>query len=370
LPLSKDELARLQRLVAAIAQRETERAIQRLTRRYDELMAGIEPLRRQALDQMVRGDLAGAEATLNLMDRYVRRWMGRFRGEEYQAILDIVEQAAIRGAQSVDILPVLYRHEHIDPDRLWRALESASHGAGGRVDVAYGRIAAGVQQQIARRIYQDGLSLSRRLHTRLAENAREFNRILATGLRQGRSAVAIATELQKLNVTDPKVPKYLRDLEAVLKGTKEGRLADEIRRAREQAFQRKEGPLGIRGVSRRVVEAARSGSAERLDEALGAFLERKARYHAVVIARTEAQNAFRAAHVDQAKAVDWVVGIKWNLSSGRPSQRWHECDEYAVADHGMGPGVWPKDQLPERPHPSCMCYFTDVVDVERLRRAG
>ena len=113
----------------------------------------------------------------------------------------------------------------------------------------------------------------------------------------------------------------------------------------------------------RSMRAARTGSAEKLDQAIEYFLERKVRYHSLVIARTEANNAFLAGHVEQAKASDWVIGVKWNLSASHRTEC--ECEELASRDrYGLGPGVYPPDRVPDRPHPNCFCYMTDVVDLD------
>lgn len=372
LALSRDDMERLQRLQAYLAQRETERSLARLLRRYDELTEQIEPLRRRALDFITRGQMDQAELTLRLLDRQTRQWMAGFRQEEYKAVLDMAIQAAARGARSVDIGPMLQRRETVDVERILRMLQAMPPGGAppiAGIGAAYGRIAANVQEKIARKVYQDGLNLSRRLHVRLAENAAEFNRILATGLQEGRGGIRLAKQLQTLDVTDARVPKYLRQLEGVLKGTREGGLADEIRKAAAQAAKRKKGPLGIQGVSKRVVQAARSGSAERLDKALGEFLERKVRYHSIVIARTEAQAAFLAGEVERAQQVPWIVGLKWHLSGSHRLPC--ECEELARQNrYGLGPGVYPADSVPERPHPNCYCFQTTVVSMEALREVA
>src|SRR5690606_21412741 len=181
--------------------------------------------------------------------------------------------------------------------------------------------------------------------------------------------IEIAKQLQQLDVTDARIPQYLRRLEAALKGTSEARLVDELRRAIPEMAKRKPGPLGMRGPARRVIQAARTGSAEKLDAALEYFLERKVRYHAVVIARTEANAAFLAGHVEKAKASPWVVGVKWNLSASHRVPC--ECEVFAKQNaYGLGPGVYPPDKVPERPHPNCFCFMTDVVDLELMRMAA
>lgn len=362
----------MQRLLEARSRLETERDIARMLRAYDELVELLEPLRKRALDAVVQGDLDTAERLIAEMERRTVRWLMSRRETERRAILDMVRRAAIRGVQSVELAPLVAARQRASLVQLEAALEQIAAAGGFTIGgtvigVGYGRIADRVQQAITRRVYRDGLNLSRRLHVRLAERATEFNRMLATGLQEGRGAIQIAKQLQMLDVTDARLPKYIRSLEAVLKGTKQGDLVKELRRAAAEAAKRKKGPLGLGGPARRVVQAARSGVAERLDAAIEDFLQRKVRYHAIVIARTEANNAFRIGHVEKAAEVPYVIGIRWNRS--RSSERKHSClcDEYSTQNwYGLGVGVFPKDELPERPHPSCMCFFTDVVDLDLL----
>jgi hypothetical protein len=47
----------------------------------------------------------------------------------------------------------------------------------------------------------------------------------------------------------------------------------------------------------------------------------------------------------------------------------HNCDILAGQDlHGMGPGGYPKDAVPEHPHPFCSCTLSSIIDRQYLRR--
>lgn len=366
--LSREDAERLrdlQRQLELRARLETERALFRLVRSIGELTRLIDPLRSRFIDAIMEERLDAAERLERELDRTVSRWLREtFAGEERRTIEQVIRNAAMRGAQSVDLAPALAASDQRTLDALLNMLTAGSGVRGGGVIAAqYGRVADVVQRQIERRVYRDGLNLSRRLHVRLIQREAEFKGILSDGLRQGRSAIRIAKELAELDVTDARIPQYLRRLESALRGTSDARLVDEFRRAAREAARRKEGPLGLRGPARRVIQAARTGSAEKLDEAIQYFLERKVRYHSLVIARTEANNAFLAGHVEQAKQSPWVRGIKWNLSASHRTEC--ECEVFAEQDrYGLGPGVYPPDRLPDRPHPNCFCFFTDVVDLD------
>ncbi len=360
-----ERLRNLQRQLELRARLETERALFRLVRSIGELTRQIDPLRRRFINAIMEDRLDDAERLERELDEAVSTWLRRtFAEQERRTIDQVVRNAAMRGAQSVDLAPALAASDQRTLDALLNMLTAGSGvGGGGRIGAQYGRIADDVVRQIERRVYRDGLNLSRRLHVRLLQREAEFKRILARGLEEGRSAIRIARELAELDVTDARLPQYLRRLESALKGTSDARLVDEFRRAAREAARRKEGPLGLRGPARRVIQAARTGSAEKLDEAIQYFLERKIRYHSLVIARTEANNAYLAAHIERAKETPWVRGVKWNLSSSHRIAC--ECEALASQDlYGLGPGVYPPDRVPARPHPNCYCYLTDVVDLD------
>lgn len=78
-------------------------------------------------------------------------------------------------------------------------------------------------------------------------------------------------------------------------------------------------------------------------------------YAAMRLGRTELNNAFHEQQKLQADR-DWVSGVKWNLSKTHP--RRDSCDLYAEHDSGLGSGVWDKHEVPDKPHPQCLCYMT------------
>jgi hypothetical protein len=96
------------------------------------------------------------------------------------------------------------------------------------------------------------------------------------------------------------------------------------------------------------------------------------RYAANRLARTEINNAFHHSQRQDNAAKPWVTGQKWHLSGSHPKP--DECNTFAARNFGEGPGVWPKDDLPNKPHPNCLCYIEPVAmdEQEWLRkfRAG
>lgn len=83
------------------------------------------------------------------------------------------------------------------------------------------------------------------------------------------------------------------------------------------------------------------------------------RYAAMRLARSEINNAFHAVTVQQVQDRPWVHSMQWHLSGSHPKA--DICDEYANEDKfGKGAGIFPKDQVPRKPHPHCYCYPTAV----------
>lgn len=84
------------------------------------------------------------------------------------------------------------------------------------------------------------------------------------------------------------------------------------------------------------------------------------RYAAMRLARTEINNSFHAISVNQINEAPWMAGMEWNLSGSHPKA--DECDQLANEDRfDMGPGVFPPNEVPRKPHPQCFCYVTPVT---------
>jgi hypothetical protein len=85
-----------------------------------------------------------------------------------------------------------------------------------------------------------------------------------------------------------------------------------------------------------------------------------ATYAARRLARTEINNAYHAATVIHFEESPWVVGMRWRLSGSHPSV--DLCDSYARRNHSqLGTGVFPRDAVPPKPHPQCLCVVFPVL---------
>lgn len=73
-------------------------------------------------------------------------------------------------------------------------------------------------------------------------------------------------------------------------------------------------------------------------------------YAAMRLARTELNNAFHEQQKQVMEDKPWVNGADWNLSRSHPHK--DRCDELAEE------GPYPAGEVPDKPHPQCLCYLT------------
>jgi hypothetical protein len=86
------------------------------------------------------------------------------------------------------------------------------------------------------------------------------------------------------------------------------------------------------------------------------------RYASMRLARTEINNAAHAVAVDSQRDKPWTTGMKWRLSGSHP--RVDICNSLASGGP-KGDGVYPKGEVPSKPHPQCFCFVTpETVDDE------
>lgn len=81
-------------------------------------------------------------------------------------------------------------------------------------------------------------------------------------------------------------------------------------------------------------------------------------YAANRLARTEINNAFHRAQIDQRIDSPFTTGFKWHLSGSHPTP--DACNDYADKSHFKGgdPGVFKPSEVPGKPHPNCLCFLT------------
>jgi hypothetical protein len=87
-----------------------------------------------------------------------------------------------------------------------------------------------------------------------------------------------------------------------------------------------------------------------------------ATYAAKRLARTEINAAYHATVIGHNADKPWNTGMRWRLSGSHP--KLDECDGYARH------GVFPRDNVPPKPHPQCLCYVTpETVSADEFLRA-
>lgn len=118
---------------------------------------------------------------------------------------------------------------------------------------------------------------------------------------------------------------------------------------------------------------ARGRTVDELAKDIRAFIDPGVKggvsYAARRLARTEINNAYHAVIIVHNEDKPWVTGMKWNLSGSHPAV--DICDEYARRNaHNKGVGVFPRDDVPRKPHPQCLCFVTPVTlgEAEFIKR--
>jgi hypothetical protein len=83
-------------------------------------------------------------------------------------------------------------------------------------------------------------------------------------------------------------------------------------------------------------------------------------YAAMRLGRTELNNAFHETSKRMAIDDPFVARMRWNLSGSHPKP--DICNEYASAVNrrGWGPGEYSAGEVPNKPHPQCLCFTTTI----------
>jgi hypothetical protein len=79
-------------------------------------------------------------------------------------------------------------------------------------------------------------------------------------------------------------------------------------------------------------------------------------YAAMRLARTELNNAFHERQKQIIRNKPWAMAV-WNLSKSHPHR--DECNDLAED------GPYEADEVPDKPHPQCLCYLSYKLAAER-----
>lgn len=86
-------------------------------------------------------------------------------------------------------------------------------------------------------------------------------------------------------------------------------------------------------------------------------------YAAMRLGRTEVNNAFHTAAIVSSVDKPWVSGQQWHLSGSHPKK--DICNLLAEDNKfGLGKGIFPRDNVPKKPHPQCLCYLAPQLQDE------
>jgi hypothetical protein len=104
-----------------------------------------------------------------------------------------------------------------------------------------------------------------------------------------------------------------------------------------------------------------------IDALLARHMEDRLQVQARRLVRHETAEAMRASYLESVSSKPYVKGVRWTLSPAHPKP--DVCDLYAMqALHGLGPGGYPLDEVPETPHPGCLCMHVSIIDEEHFSR--
>jgi hypothetical protein len=125
--------------------------------------------------------------------------------------------------------------------------------------------------------------------------------------------------------------------------------------------------FSMRNVAKRLQDSLKTAKPEDVDNIVEQFMREKAERHAKMIARSETIESYRDSYRKSTEKQEWVKGYTWQLGSRHPEA--DECDILAGQDlHGLGPGGYPTDAVPETPHPNDMCVQVAIIDKDHFKR--
>ena len=101
---------------------------------------------------------------------------------------------------------------------------------------------------------------------------------------------------------------------------------------------------------------------------MGGRVPKNLNYEALRLARNELSEVYWQATIEGFKENPAVRAVKWLLSNNRLPGYHDICDTMAYSNnHGLGAGIYPVDEAPEKPHICCLCALAPVIakDIER-----
>lgn len=288
----------------------------------DELSASLAVLARRALREiidLIRQGTPSRDAIETIADRYADQAMDGFK----QALSDVLQSAV--GVTDIKDYPI------------------------GEVT-------------LSTNLYAQAAQVSAVAQAIIQQQANDFQSVreLALSLYEGYGFRAAKDEPLQYKPSNPKLPKYLRQL----LGDPDVGPSLQSALARIQAARLKTDALRASYIE--LIDAIEKGAGmARLEKRLNVAFAERLRYFANRIARTELHRAGMEERAREwmSPAGDWLKFVRWRLSQRHPKT--DICDLHANIDkYGLGPGIYPKAQAPLPPsHPHCFCLLTPVIDL-------
>lgn len=219
-----------------------------------------------------------------------------------------------------------------------------------------------------------GVSLRSRLRRRTSALTDRMAEQVSEAVRLGESTRALSQRVLSARDIEVRIPTYVERVRRAAKTAPPSAMRSMVRRQLGRLGELTNQPQDIRRETERFLRRIERTEGVDIDQAIETWVQGRAQNQAMTIARTEGQLALNEAYVESTRGQDWVVGYRWNLS---PSHRVPDiCDVMANQDlHGLGPGGYPKDDVPSLAHPNDLCFFTAITDElfldrELARRRG
>jgi hypothetical protein len=256
------------------------------------------------------------------------------------------------------------RFQHINENRLFemgaRVVFEAARGVDDRAAM---RAASRRIRGRAIKAKRKAVPVSKRLRSWDAELGKRLASDIRRGLAAQEGIVATAQRVQRTDTLEVDVPQYIAEIAAEAKASGPG-----VKRAAKAHIARlmkleADGAakyLTNRVNTRQFMRKIQKAHPDDVDALVEEWVQRKAVYRARVIARHETVEAFRQSHIENSKSHPRLRGFQWALSNRHP--RPDICDVHVAADvHGLGPGIYKADSIPDR-HPMCLCTLSAVYD--------
>lgn len=220
---------------------------------------------------------------------------------------------------------------------------------------------------------RDRVPLSARLYRNVDQVGRDAGRVIRSSIQAREGLFQTAENFIALNRDAMRVPvpRYTQDLIAAAResiDTGDRSILEAAVRQHARQMERlgiglgqRDGLTSLRSTVRQFVRDLEQATPQSLERVVARHLEDRAQFQARRIARHETMEAHRSAYLASVREKPYAVGVRWKLSGlGHLPD---VCDCFANQNlYGLGAGGYPKDRVPETPHPMCRCTTSAIVD--------